>query len=133
MVTILIEWVYSFKEDSKTNRLAEIPLKLQFHLTLSGRLSSHRAAKRGPKSAKRSVRMKNQDAASPAVLVRVVGTSPSFVQEVLSMSTSWSPLIPPSLNREPLPKDLGEYGRGITLTGLTMGIGSRADPDGDPS
>ena len=37
------------------------------------------------------------------------------------MSTSWSPFIPPSLNREPLPKDLGEYGRGITLTGLTRG------------
>ena len=75
----------------------------------------------------------NQDSASSAVLVRVVGASPSFVQEVLSMSTSWSPLIPPSLNREPLPKDLGEYGRGITLTGLTRGKGSRADPDGDPS
>jgi hypothetical protein len=60
-----------------------------------------------PKSAKRSVRTKNQDGASPAVLVRFVGASPSFVQGVLSMSASWSPLIPPSLNRELLPKDLG--------------------------
>jgi hypothetical protein len=34
---------------------------------------------------------------------------------------------------ELLPKDLGEYGRVKTLTGLTKGKSSRANPNGDPS
>jgi hypothetical protein len=57
----------------------------------------------------------------------------AHIKHVTKIIANWYKRKKTYSDLEPLPKDLGEYATGITLTGLTRGKGSRANPDGDPS